>query len=52
MGLKDSIRDNFKMVAFKTYLETVYPFNEKQREQLNTLLSLDFDELWAGILGQ
>ena len=24
MGLKDSIRDNFKMVAFKTYLETVY----------------------------
>ena len=30
----------------------VYHFNEKQREQLNTLLSSDFDELWAGILGQ
>ena len=28
------------------------PINEKQREQLNTLLSSDFDELWAGILGQ
>ena len=24
----------------------VYHFNEKQREQLNTLLSSDFDELW------
>ena len=30
----------------------VYHFNEKQREQMNTLLSSDFDELWAGILGQ
>ena len=30
----------------------VYHFNEKQREQINTLLSLDFNELWAGILGQ
>ena len=30
----------------------VYHFNETQREQLNTLLSSDFDELWAGILGQ
>ena len=29
-----------------------YHFNEKQREQLNTLLSLDFNEMWAGILGQ
>ena len=30
----------------------VYHFNEKQREQMHTLLSSDFDELWAGILGQ
>ena len=30
----------------------VYHFNEKQREQLNTLLSSDFNEMWAGILGQ
>ncbi len=28
----------------------VYHFNRKQREQLNTLLSSDFDEMWAGIL--
>ncbi len=28
----------------------VYNFNEKQREQLNTLLSSDFDELWAALV--
>ena len=28
----------------------VYHFNEKQREQLNTLLSSDFDELWEALV--
>ncbi len=28
----------------------VYNFNEKQREELNTLLSFDFDELWAALV--
>ena len=27
-----------------------YHFNEKQREQLNTLLSSDFDELWEALV--
>ena len=28
----------------------IYHFDEKQREQLNTLLSADFNEMWIGIL--
>ena len=37
MGLKDKIRDNFKMVAFKTYLETVYnkDFEELREASIN-----------------
>ena len=30
----------------------VYHFNEKQREQLNTLLSSDFNEMWARLLSK
>ena len=28
----------------------VYHFNEKQREQMHTLLSSDFDELWEALV--
>ncbi|MGN0578514.1 MAG: GH3 auxin-responsive promoter family protein, partial [Ruminiclostridium sp.] len=37
MGLKDKIRDNLKMVAFKTYLETVYnkDFEELREASIN-----------------